>query len=76
MPRFFFNVVNGDLEADKLGAELPDPKAARDEAVRTARELIAEGVSMHGEWHHWKVVVTDETGRTVMTVPFSEAARP
>src|SRR5688572_26101591 len=24
----FFNVVNGDFEADKLGAELPDLKAA------------------------------------------------
>ena len=74
MPRYFFNVVNGDFEADTVGSDLDGLKAARLEAIRTARELMAEGVSMHGEWHHWKVVVTDDAGRTVMTVPFSEAS--
>ncbi len=73
MPRFFFNLHN-DLDApDPEGRELPDLAAARDAAIREARELAAETV-MQGrlDLGHF-IEVADAAGAPLFRVRFGEA---
>ena len=43
MPRFYFNVRDGDtLIADQEGVEMPGKTAAAEEARQAARDLLAE----------------------------------
>ncbi|MET0409581.1 MAG: hypothetical protein ABW006_14565 [Hyphomicrobium sp.] len=45
MPRYFFNYrINGVLEKDPEGSELPSDEAALEEAHSAARELLAAKV--------------------------------
>ena len=73
MPRYFFNVVDGDRTiVDSLGLELDDLDEARQEAVASARELMSEnllrGVPPNGR----RFVVTDETGAVLAEIPFKD----
>ena len=71
MGRFFFHVRDGDdyLE-DLVGMELPGLLAARDEALTSAREIIAARI-LSGEVLNGQVFeVCDEMGQTVAIVPF------
>ena len=73
MPRYFFNVYDDVIAHDDEGLELPNIAAARLNAMRGARDLIAEQVR-HGYFvlSHW-IEVLDEAGETVLTLPFREA---
>jgi hypothetical protein len=59
MPRYFFNLSNGDILQDKDGESFDRPVQARDHAVRVARELA--GGSATGRF----VSVSDEHGVVV-----------
>jgi hypothetical protein len=73
VPRFHFNIYDDIIAEDEEGRELPNLAAARLEALRGARALIAEQVS-HGYFvrSHW-IDVVDEHGEKVLTVTFGEA---
>jgi hypothetical protein len=73
VPRYFFNVYDNLVSQDEEGMELPSPAAARLEALRGARGLIAEQVG-HGyiALSHW-IDVADEGGVIVLTVTFRDA---
>ncbi|CAA9545068.1 MAG: hypothetical protein AVDCRST_MAG23-2458 [uncultured Sphingosinicella sp.] len=73
MPRFFFNVYDDIIAEDEEGVELPNLDAARLQALRGARDLIAEQVR-HGYimLSHW-IDVMDEHGAKVLTLTFGEA---
>ncbi len=73
MPRFFFNVDDDIIAKDDEGLELPSVAAARLEAIRSARELIADQVR-HGHFvlSHW-IDVVDEHGDPVLTITFRDA---
>jgi hypothetical protein len=73
VPRFFFNVYDDLVAEDDEGAELPNLAAARLQALRGARDLIAEQVR-HGYivLSHW-IDVMDEHGEKVLTVTFRDA---
>ena len=71
MPRYFFHVTDGHSERDTEGTELPDIYTAQDQAIRTSGELLRD---MGGEfWNgtEWKLEVTDEQGRILLTLRFS-----
>jgi hypothetical protein len=72
VPRFFFNVYDDIIAKDEEGIELPNLAAARLEAIRGARELIAEQVR-HGHFvlSHW-IDVLDEHDETVLTITFGD----
>jgi len=55
--------------------ELSDLMTARAIALRAAADVLAE---MGGHEHHpdWRFEITDEDGKTVLTISFSEAAKP
>ena len=73
MPRYFFNVYDDVIADDEEGRELPNVAAARLEALRGARSLIADQVT-HGYLvlSHW-IDVLDEHGEKVLTVTFRDA---
>jgi len=77
MPRYFFSLrhrpgENG-LAVDHEGDELADETLVRAHALHVARETIAKDrmVTIR-DWMVCSFEITDEGGRPVMTVPFSE----
>jgi len=72
MPRYFFNIIEGrsqNLVRDIEGALLSGAGEARKEAVGLARDITRHGV--HEPNQTWTVIVTDESGGEVVTVPLS-----
>jgi hypothetical protein len=72
---FFLHVRDGDaVLADEEGGEFPSLAAVRTEAIARARELMSQGVLNGGKLGLERVFdIADETGRTVLMVPFREA---
>ena|SRR5688500_18276661 len=73
MPRFFFHIRDGATLDDPDGMFLPDVRAARLEAVRSARDIMADDLR-RGRIHlsSW-IEVTDAQGEPIFAVPFGEA---
>ena len=75
MPRYFFHVFDDEVAIDEEGLALPDPAAARDEAVKGARALACDEVSQgHLHLDH-RVEVEDENGTSVHTIFFRDAIK-
>jgi hypothetical protein len=73
MPRYFFNMVEGQgkkVVRDSAGTVLPSVRAARKEALGLARDVAGHG--LRGLTQTWKVVVADEHGEAVLTVALSD----
>jgi hypothetical protein len=76
MPRYFFNIMEGhsqNLVRDIEGALLSGAGEARKEAIGLARDITKHGI--HEPPESWAVIVTDESGDEVLTVPLS-GSRP
>jgi hypothetical protein len=74
MPRYFFNIMEGhsqNLVRDIEGALLSGTGEARKEALGLARDITRHGI--HEPPQTWTVIVTDENGDEVLTVPLSGA---
>ena len=73
MPRFFFHIRDGESIDDPDGMYLPDTRSARLEAMRSARDIMAEDVRRgHLPLSAW-IEVTDEHGEAIFALPFAEA---
>jgi hypothetical protein len=75
MPRYYFNIMEGhsqNLVRDIEGALLSGAGEARKEAVGLARDITQHGI--HEPSQTWTVIVTDESGDEVLTVPLSGAS--
>jgi hypothetical protein len=73
MQRFYFHLQAGDqIVQDDEGEDLPDLSAAQGEAIRAARELLAEAIkSGRPEVVPEAFVIADEAGRALALVPFA-----
>ena len=76
MPRYFFNVHDGQhpLEQDppdREGTLLADPEAARSQAVTLAGEMLKDLDGQFWRGDDWCLRVTDEQGATVCILRFS-----
>jgi hypothetical protein len=72
MPRYFFNIMEGrsqNLVRDIEGALLSGAGEARKEAIGLAEDITRHGI--HEPTQAWTVIVTDENGDEVLTVPLS-----
>lgn len=73
MPRYFFNARRPDgLLPDPEGEDLPDLTAARAMAADVAREMARNAPPEM--WSGWSLEIADETGLTVLMLPFSDLA--
>jgi hypothetical protein len=73
MPRFFFHLHNGEDCRDTEGVELANIDAAHQEALRSARSIMA-GEVIEGRLPLRDVIeVEDEAGATVTRLPFRDA---
>ena len=74
MTRFYLHIHNGiGLSEDEEGCECPDLEAARNEAIRGIRSLLAAELIEGSIDLCGRIEVADEAGRIVAVVPFRDA---
>lgn len=75
MPRYFFHIRKGDvLVQNPESIEVSTGDSLEEEAVEAARDLLADGDLQGLDRREWVFEVADESGTTVLTFPFVEAA--
>ncbi len=75
MPRYFFHAYHERDLPDEDGVDLPDMQTVRVEAIRAAGEMLRDlGGAFPGE--EWRMVVTDEERRPVLTLRFGASEHP
>ena len=73
MPRYYFHLHDGAEGRDEEGRELADVDAARAEAIRGARDVMAEDVRQGSvTLSHW-IEVRDQGGHRVFSVGYRDA---
>ena len=74
MPRFYFNFRNGDrLAKGDEGQDLPGLEEAKAVALVAARELLADNVRAAAKNPLLAVIITNEAGQDLMTIPAKDA---
>jgi hypothetical protein len=73
MPRYYFNLTNGEqVLSNHKGIDLPGNAAARADAVALASDL-KHGAAMPGwDWTGWFVAIIDQHGHKVDEVPIAD----
>lgn len=72
MSRFYFHIrLRDQIVVDHEGSDLPDPAAAREEALASARQILADVIRSGSEDFPEAFVITDCEGRELDTVPFA-----
>src|SRR3954447_18908860 len=76
MPRFYLDLLNGSaVLEDPDGQAFADVHAAMAEAAATARDLVAHGILRNEDLSDRSVLIRDDAGETVASVPFRSALR-
>jgi hypothetical protein len=74
MTRYYFHLCeNGNLDLDEIGILLPDAIAAHREAVKGAQSMASEARRCHRDVRGQSLVIVDEHGAQIATVPFPMA---
>jgi CRP-like cAMP-binding protein len=74
VPRYFFNIRNGNgLTEDEEGRDFPDVRAARAEALKGVRSIVAEEVKEGQLDLAGRLEITDESGASIEDIPFKDA---
>lgn len=71
MPRFFFDIHDGDPVRDEDGVDLPDLDAAIREALRGLPSFAAHYIPKGGDRQQVSIVVRDEDRRPIYTAALS-----
>lgn len=68
MPRYHFNIYDGETTLDRDGTQLSGPEDARRESIRVASDLLrSEAVKAHLD-ADWRVEVTDGRGMILFRI--------
>ena len=73
MPRFYLHMRNDRTVEDREGLILEDADAARLEAIRSARDILAAEIRTGRLDLAGEIEVADENGQPILTVPFRQA---
>ena len=74
--KYYFNVRTNDcFEQDIEGSELPSLEAAHQEAIRAAREILAEKVLAGALIDGQRFEIAAEDGTILLEVPFRSVLR-
>lgn len=72
--RYFFNIrEQSDYLIDETGVDLPSLDAVQMEAVRTAREMMADSILSGTALDESVFEITDEKGTLIASVRFGDA---
>jgi hypothetical protein len=75
MPRYYFHIEDDRTEVDQIGMELPDLEAAREEAIRSAGELLRNGAAKSlwsgKPWRLWVTPSPFAAEKPLIVVRFS-----
>jgi hypothetical protein len=75
MPRFYLHLRRGrEVEHDREGSEFASLQDAEREALKAAAKVWAI-MPATADPNRFALEITDDDGRAVLTVPFSEALR-
>jgi hypothetical protein len=76
MPRFYFHIIDGQKRIeDPDGSELADLETARSEALKSARDLLADKVRYGHIVDGQQFEIRDANGTVLATIPFRDAIR-
>lgn len=75
MTHYFFKLDGGASCADVVELDLPSLERAHMEARDSARDMLVDGAVQGEDRTQWQMTVTDETGETVLKMPFGAAFR-
>ena len=67
MPRFCFDIHDGEWDRDSVGIECTDVENAIQQAKLTLPAMALDEIPRDGDHHTVTVLVTDEDGRPVYT---------
>lgn len=70
MPRYFFDIVDGEDLPDLVGSEWPDIQAARVEAVRYSAEVLKEMPDRFWNAEEWTMTVSTAEKTPQFTLKF------
>lgn len=76
MPRFFFNIYDGQDLRDQDGQVLPDWPSAQRLAIRYAGEVLQNDNERIAPDEDWRMEVTDEAGLVLLRLDFSIMLAP
>ena len=76
MPRYHFNIRDGEDVPDFEGAQLADIKAARATAIQFAGEMLRDHASRFWNGEEWEMVVTNDVGLTLFVLTFHAVDAP
>ncbi len=77
MSRYYFHIRKGEvLVEDPEGTEVAQTESLEDEAIEAARDLLADGDRQGLDRREWIYEIADETGATMLTLPFSRTVEP
>ena len=70
MPKFFISFQNGDVVAkDDEGHECFGLEEAKEAALASAREILADNIKGNAKDPLRAVMIADESGQTLLTIP-------
>jgi hypothetical protein len=73
MPRFFLHLADGYPVCDEDGMFFENADAAREEAIRAARDMMADQVRQGRLSLRDRIDIEDEAGNPLFSVRFREA---
>ena len=74
MPRYFFDIVDGDLTVDEDGTAFADAHAARDAAIRVLPDIARDTIGT-GQSRSVQVLMRDEEDRALFTASLTLTAK-
>ncbi|MBV8687050.1 MAG: hypothetical protein JOZ90_06170 [Alphaproteobacteria bacterium] len=75
MPRYFLHLKDGNRVDDEDGMVLDGPEQVREEAVRSARDMMCDQVRQGRLSLKDRIEVEDEAGNPVLTLAFRDAVQ-
>lgn len=76
MPLYFFHTQTSSRVSDEEGMELPNMRSAQHEAIRTAGEMMRDGVDVFWGTRPWSVTVTNDAGLILLEIEMDGVAAP
>jgi hypothetical protein len=76
MPRYFFDIVDGEDLPDLHGSVFPDLAAARVEAIRYSAEVLKEMPERFWNCEQWTMTVSDANRVPLFTLKFLAEPSP